>query len=168
MKTLANILSLLIGLFLLGCASNPAPAPPTTYDEFCGMQIPKGQQYPELYKWERAQEKRVSLEGYLALPTGFNMASNTFTVLLFENPNRQGKSIRTSMKLGSGRNRLKSPGDRYKLGDLQAKDAQGNAVNNRTKVRVHGKRLIVIDRKGNQAFGVKSCFMTVDLVETVK
>jgi len=168
MKTSFQLALCLSLIWMVSCTSNPKPASPTTFDGFCNMVIPKGQKYPQLYEWEKTQKIRVSLEGYLALPKGFNLTSDTFTILLFENPNRGGKSIKVSMKLGNGRNRLKSPGDKYKLDDLQAKDAQGKSVTNATKVRVHGKRLLMVDRDGDIAKGISGCFMNVDLVEAIQ
>lgn len=167
MKTIHYFWSILLVSLLAGCAGNPDPATPTTFNDFCGMSLPEGQNYPKLYEWEKSQETRVSLEGYLALPTGFGLASSTFTILLYEKPDRQGKSVRVSMKLGSGRNRLTSPGKKYQLNDLQVQDSKGEKVGITTKVRVHGKRSVIVERKKNEAIKVSSCFMNVDLVETI-
>ncbi|GAB4402535.1 MAG: hypothetical protein OHK0053_26590 [Microscillaceae bacterium] len=146
--------------------SSPEPAPLISFGKFCDIsEVPKkGGTYEELEAYKKKYETRFSLEGYLSLPTMFGLASETFGLDLKQNPEDSSRIV-AYFKLGTGKNQLKTPPDKYTPDDLEVTDVNGEKAGRTTKVRVHGRRSVVITVEGDK---VQQCYMNVDRVEIVK
>ncbi|HAI75876.1 MAG TPA: hypothetical protein DCM08_06470 [Microscillaceae bacterium] len=167
-KTNYILLICLVWCGLSACESTPEPAKVYTFDTFCQFSdFPaKGTSVGDIEKWKQKHQTRVALEGYLNLPTMFGLASTTFGLDLTQEPGGNRKeAVTVYFKLGSGKNKLKTPPKQYKPDDLEAYDLNGNKVTNKTKVRVHGQRSLVNSLENDK---VQSCFINVDRVEIIQ
>lgn len=140
-------------LVAVGCA-DPQPGTVVTFDDFCDA------------KYDRAPGDgssdaltRVTIEGYPAPPTMFSLCSTTCSFDLFEQPQAEGRTIRFSVKLGSGKNRLEPLPERFEPSDFQLHTQDGNTLGFHDKVRLTGKRLGTAAQNDCQLY-------SVDLIQT--
>lgn len=108
---------------MLGCSSPPPPATPMQWDNF---------------NVQANHDKQISLEGYMRLPVAA-MVSDTMLIDLYQKPERQGKSVPVSMRIGSGKNQVEKPPKDYKDSDFKLHANDGSLVGMGDKVRVSGK-----------------------------
>lgn len=114
---------LVLTLLFIGCAKEPEPATPITWDQISGDYL----------------KRRVSLEGYLAVPRSV-MATDTMLLPLKQNlEDEEAAKIRFSTKIGSGSNQVEKLPKGYKESDLKLRSKDGELVAPNSKLRVSGK-----------------------------
>lgn len=67
--------------------------------------------------------------------------SDTAIIDAYPSPGREGKPVRVSFKLGSGKNKLKKPPKNFSDSDFLLFDFEGNEIGLNKKVRLEGTRL---------------------------
>lgn len=124
-----------LAVALAGCAP-PPPGAATTFDDFCDAKYdsptPDGSGDALL---------RVSIEGYLEPPAMFSMCTETCSFDLFEEPNRGGRSIHYSVRLGTGKNRLAPLPKTFAPADFKLRTQDDATLGFGDRARLHGKRL---------------------------
>lgn len=110
-------------LLLSGCSSPPPPATPVKWTD---------------YNAQANNDKQISLEGYLRLPVTA-LVNDTMLVELHENSDAKGKPISVSLKVGSSKNQIEKPPEKYSQSDMKVHANDGNLVDANQKVRVAGK-----------------------------
>ena len=123
MKTV--LVSTLLGLLLVACASPPPPATPMTFESADA---------------QANHQKQISLEGYMSLPVAA-LVSDTMLIDLYEKPGKQGRCVSVSCRIGSGKNCVEKPPKDYKESDFKLHANDGSLVSSDAKVKVAGKLL---------------------------
>lgn len=135
---------------LLAACSPPPPGTPVTFATLCD---------------EGNADQRVSLEGYPRLSEGMTMVSDTLTVYLWEEPDRGGESVYTSLKIGTGANQVENIPDDFTDADLKIHINDNQVIGLDNKIRMHGR---VLRSESIDEEGVFTCqLFGVDLVEDV-
>jgi len=125
------------GVVLLAAAcSAPEPGTSVTFDDFCDAKYdrPAGSGGSDTLT-------RVTIEGYLAPPKMFSLCSDTCSFDLYEDAEAQGRSIRYSVRLGSGKNQLEPLPEKFSPEDFQLHTQDGNDLTFGDKARLTGLRL---------------------------
>lgn len=150
MRTLAISV---LGALAAGCAP-PERGATVGFDDFCDAKYdrPPGDAGPGTLT-------RVTIDGYLAPPKMFSLCSKSCSFDLFEDADASGRSIRYSVTLGSGKNRLEPLPERFAPEDFQLHAQDGNTLGFGDKVRLTGGRLGTAADNDCQLY-------KVDLIET--
>ncbi len=143
----------LVSLTAVACKP-PEPGTAVTFDDFCDAKHdrPAGEAGSDTLT-------RVTIEGYLAPPKMFSLCSKSCSFDLYEAPDPDSRSIRYSVKLGSGKNRLEPLPEKFSPEDFQLHTQEGNTLGFGDKVRLTGGRLGTAAGNDCQLYGV-------DLIET--
>lgn len=140
--------SSLLVLALTACAP-PQPGTPASFDDFCSAKFD-----PPTRAGESGELTRVSIEGYLAKPGLFSVCSDTCSFPVAENPDGSGRTISYSVRFGDEKNRLAPLTEHYKPEDFKLRTQNDEQVGFGAKVRLHGGRLGMAERKDCQLYGV--------------
>lgn len=113
------------------CKEKPKqPLEQTTLDKVCTEQFK-----PFYDERKYVIFHRVSFTGYLQAPKSA-MVSSTMFVDVYEKPNREGKRLLASFKVGSGKNKIEKLKDRYNENDLKITSDSGKEIRNGAHVRI--------------------------------
>ncbi len=124
---------------LVGVACNAQPPQPglrANFDDFCDAKF----DLPPDAKADTPLP-RMTLEGYLVPPTMFSLCSDTCSFDLAESPEPGARSIRYSVKIGGGPNRLEKLPERFESADFKLETHDGRVLGFGDRVRLTGQRL---------------------------
>ncbi|MFZ5629501.1 MAG: hypothetical protein ACOY5B_10265 [Spirochaetota bacterium] len=159
MKNRIHALLAAVPLLIFACKKEPQqPLEATTIDKVCTEAF--GPFYDER-KYVRYH--RVSFSGYLQTPKSA-MVSDTMFVDVYEKPNRAGALVRSSFKIGSGKNKVERLKDRFKESDLKIESNNGVALSNGSKVTIQG----AVSPGGVPGKWIDGCYVKVETVEAAQ
>lgn len=144
-----------VTVILGACKKDAPPVEPTTFNEVCTEKF--GPYYDER---KHSRYHRVSFEGYLATPKSA-MISNTMFVEVHGGPNRAGKRLLASFRVGSGKNQVERLKNGYKESDMKIESDSGKELGNGSKVKIVGD----VSPGGVPGKWLDGCYVRVDTVE---
>lgn len=156
MKFTIMSLALMAALLASACTKKPPqPLEPTTIDKVCTETF--GPFYDER---KYIKYHRVAFDGFLQTPRSA-MVSDTMFLDVYEKPNRAGALVRSSFKIGSGKNRVEKLKDRFKESDLKVESNSGTALGNGSKVKITGE----VSPGGTPGKWLDGCYVRVETIE---
>jgi hypothetical protein len=135
-------------LALTACAP-PSAGALASFDDFCSAKFD-----PPTAAGESGELTRVSIEGYLAKPGMFSVCSDTCSFDLAEQPDGGGRTIRYSVSFGDEKNRLAQLSEHFKPEDFKLRTQSDEQLGFGDRVRLHGGRLGMAERKDCQLYAV--------------
>jgi hypothetical protein len=130
--TMKNIgIGLTLMIALVACKKKPdQPLEQTTLDKVCT------DAYKPFYDERKyVRYHRVEFTGYLQTPRSAMISSSMF-VDVYEKPNRQGKMVRASFNVGSGKNKVERLKSGYSENSLKIKGDNGSSLGNGSFVKI--------------------------------
>lgn len=156
MRKISTLVFSVLALAASACHKKDAPpVEPTTFAEVCTEKF--GPYYDER---KHSRYHRVSFEGYLATPRSA-MISNTMFVEVHAGPNRAGKPLLASFRVGGGKNQVERLKSGYKESDLKIESNSGQDLGNGSKVTLVGD----VSPGGIPGKWQDGCYVRVDTVE---
>jgi hypothetical protein len=138
------------------CKKEPqAPLEPTTLDKVCTEAF--GPYYDER---KHIRFHRVSFEGYLQTPKSA-MISSTMFVDAYAGPNRTGKKLLASFRVGTGKNQVEKLKSGFRENDLKIESSTGQMLGNGSKVKITGD----VSPGGIPGKWLDGCYVRVESVE---
>ncbi len=128
-----QIVLLYFALVSSACKAPPLqPARPATFSTICSAEF--GAFYDER---NYTHYRRATISGYIALPNSV-MISDTMMLDFYEKPNRGGRLIYASFKVGSGKNEAGRLQRDYKISDLAVNADNGEVLRDGSHVLLEG------------------------------
>jgi hypothetical protein len=136
-------------VFALTACAPPSPGAPATFDDFCSTKFD-----PPTNAGQSGELARVAIEGWLVPPGMFSVCSDTCSFDLAEQADGSGRTIRYSVRFGDDKNRLAPLSEHFKPEDFKLRTQNDERLGFGDKVRLHGGRLGMAERKDCQLYAV--------------
>jgi len=137
---------MMLGLLALAACGPPPPGTPVGFADFCTATYDPKPGSDELV--------RVAIEGYLVKPGMFSVCSETCSFDLAEHPDGSGHGIRYSVRFGTEKNRLAPLSEHFVPEDFKLRTQHDELLGFGDRVRLHGGRLGMAERRDCQLYNV--------------